>query len=304
MCYEAVNWAWKQQLQTVGQKLVLLCLAHRINKDNRCWPSVKYICQDTGMKERGVRKILKELRDLGLIICSFIPGRASVYTISYSGTECSPVPECRPVPQFRPPCTTVQDTPALECKPPTPPLKENIKRTKKEPKGARACEPDSESLILPGMEKTLDKPEKPDKPDKPESPDKPDKPNKPVIVKPKRHFGEFGNVLLTEQEHDKLVQEYGAADTEAAIRFLDLHIGGRKGGDPYKSHYMAMKKWVYNAVFEQQRRAGGNSRASPAGYVEQRNTWQQMEDERKKQEFFDLVDQRKTNKPAWMPTYD
>lgn len=298
MCVEAVNWAWKQQLPTVGQKLVLLCLAHRAHKDGKCWPSIYRICEDTGMSDKGVRLIIKELCHSGIIECTNIPGEASIYLVRYSvpdGTEYRTVTDDH----YR--GTRVPDTSVIDGNPPTPPIKEKSKRkVRGKVRRARAGVPDSDSLVLPGMTEALEKPEKPEKPDMPDRPDsKPAKSDQEKLA-----FGEFGNVRLTEQEHDKLVGEYGAADTEAAIRLLDLHIGGRKGGDPYKSHYMAMKKWVYNAVYEQQRRAGGNSRASPADYLEQRKTWQQLEDDRKKQEFFDLVDQRKTNKPAWMPAYD
>ena len=93
---------------------------------------------------------------------------------------------------------------------------------------------------------------------------------------PKEAFGEFGNVKLTAEEHTKLTEEYGDEDTQAAIQFLDLHIGSRKGGDPYKSHYLAMKKWVYNAVFEQQRKLGSPTRASPGQPVK---SWQDRESE-------------------------
>jgi len=61
-------------------------------------------------------------------------------------------------------------------------------------------------------------------------------------------FGEF--VRLTPAEHDKLVAEYGADDTARMIEILDVWLADQKK-DPYKSHYIAIKKWCYRALQEQ-----------------------------------------------------
>lgn len=61
-------------------------------------------------------------------------------------------------------------------------------------------------------------------------------------------FGEF--VRLTQGEHDKLVAEYGAEDTARMIEILDVWLADQKK-DPYKSHYIAIKKWCYRALQEQ-----------------------------------------------------
>lgn len=79
---------------------------------------------------------------------------------------------------------------------------------------------------------------------------------------PKRTYGEFGNVSLTDGEYTSLVERYGKQETDEAIKFFDLHLGAQAKKDPYKSHYLAMQKWVFTAV-EEQRRKQGYSRASP-----------------------------------------
>ena len=226
---EAINWAWQQELATIGQKIVLLCLANRANTSGQCWPSVARICKDTGLSDKGVRKILKELCDQGLITSTNEQGKVSIYTVRYTvptGTEYSPVLDDH----YR--GTNVPGSPVLDDSTPlqSPLNVMNLKETKENRKvrvRARSLEP------------------------------------------VKISYGEFSNVKLTEQEYGKLVAEYGESDTLEAIKYLDLHIGGRKGGDPYKSHYMAMKKWVFNAVYEQQRRSG-TIRASP---VQQVKSW-------------------------------
>ena len=75
----------------------------------------------------------------------------------------------------------------------------------------------------------------------------------------KNKYGENGNVLLTPEEHKSLCQKFTPELTEKAIAFLDLHIGA-KGKDEYKSHNLAMQKWVLDAVRE---REAKKSRASP-----------------------------------------
>jgi len=78
----------------------------------------------------------------------------------------------------------------------------------------------------------------------------------------KSRFGENGNVLLTAGEYAALCQKFTPELTDKAVAFLDLHIGA-KGKDEYKSHNLAMQKWVFDAVKEREQRHGGPSRASP-----------------------------------------
>ena len=74
-----------------------------------------------------------------------------------------------------------------------------------------------------------------------------DKDNTHAQKKPTKHkHGEYSNVLLTDDEYNKLNQDYPNA--EELITFLDEYIEMK--GYKAKSHYLAIKKWVVNAVAE------------------------------------------------------
>lgn len=79
-----------------------------------------------------------------------------------------------------------------------------------------------------------------------------DKPTRaPAPKKPTKHKkGEYGHVLLTEDQEDKLFKEYGEIVTAKAITFLDEYIEMK--GYKAKNHYLAIKKWVIDAVKERE----------------------------------------------------
>ena len=65
--------------------------------------------------------------------------------------------------------------------------------------------------------------------------------------KPTKHiYGEYGHVRLTDDERNKLMDEYGEAETSEAIKYLDEYIEMK--GYKAKSHYLCIKKWVFEAV--------------------------------------------------------
>jgi hypothetical protein len=71
--------------------------------------------------------------------------------------------------------------------------------------------------------------------------------DKDIPEKEKKHkYGEYNHVLLTDTEHDKLITDYGESETEEAITFLDEYIEMK--GYKAKSHYLCIKKWVFDAV--------------------------------------------------------
>lgn len=79
------------------------------------------------------------------------------------------------------------------------------------------------------------------------------------VSKPqKQAYGENGNVLLTEEEYNKLIDKHGAEDTAAAIEKLDIYLLEPKNKKKYKSHYAAMLNWVFKAVEEDKQRRGNN----------------------------------------------
>lgn len=67
-------------------------------------------------------------------------------------------------------------------------------------------------------------------------------------------YGKFQNVKLTEDEYNKLVEEYGSELTDKVIEYLDSYIQD-KPDYKSKSHYAAIKRWVIYAVKEAELRA-------------------------------------------------
>lgn len=60
--------------------------------------------------------------------------------------------------------------------------------------------------------------------------------------------GEYGHVRLTDDEFKKLNDEYGESNSNELIKILDEYI--EMSGKKYKSHYLAIKKWVVDALRE------------------------------------------------------
>lgn len=111
-------------------------------------------------------------------------------------------------------------------------------------------------------------PEKPAAPNEPKKRGRPPKdPNEPEPEK--KVYGEFKHVKLTDEEYDKLVKKYGPEKTAACVAFLDEYIE-EKPGYKSQSHYLAIRRWVSDAVSEKQRRSGqsqpqGRRPAGPIG---------------------------------------
>ena len=63
-------------------------------------------------------------------------------------------------------------------------------------------------------------------------------PNKEPI---RKKFGEYKNVLLTQDQHSKLVSEWGEAETAKMIRILDEGI--QLKGYKYKDFNLAIRQW-------------------------------------------------------------
>ena len=73
--------------------------------------------------------------------------------------------------------------------------------------------------------------------------------NVKVNDKVKHKYGEYAHVKLTDKERDQLFNDYGEAETHDAIKYLDEYIEMK--GYKAKSHYLCMRKWVFDAVKEQ-----------------------------------------------------
>ena len=55
-------------------------------------------------------------------------------------------------------------------------------------------------------------------------------------------FGEFSHVSLTDEQHNKLITEYGEIKTALYIRKLDEYI--EQTDKVYKNHYLTIKTWI------------------------------------------------------------
>ena len=69
-------------------------------------------------------------------------------------------------------------------------------------------------------------------------------------------YGEYKHVRLTDQEREKLINDYGQQMVDDSIRFLDEYIEMK--GYKAKSHYLCIKKWVVDAVKKQKNKPANN----------------------------------------------
>ena len=78
--------------------------------------------------------------------------------------------------------------------------------------------------------------------------------------KEKHKHGEFQHVLLSDDECNKLADKVGVNVRDKAITFLDEYI--EEKGYKSKSHYLAIRRWVINAITEGKK---GNSPRQASG---------------------------------------
>lgn len=97
--------------------------------------------------------------------------------------------------------------------------------------------------------------------------------------KPVKHkHGEFQNVLLTDSEYRKLSDEYGEWLIEKAIIFLDEYI--EEKGYKSKSHNLAIRRWVIDAVQDREKKPTVNNPGKPeSSTADFMNQLQQMYNE-------------------------
>ncbi|AMW78628.1 DNA-binding protein [Acinetobacter sp. TGL-Y2] len=67
MSLDASVWAWKANVKSATQRLILLSLADRAGESHKCYPSVMRIVKDTKMNRKTIIKVLDELEQQGLI---------------------------------------------------------------------------------------------------------------------------------------------------------------------------------------------------------------------------------------------
>ena len=78
-------------------------------------------------------------------------------------------------------------------------------------------------------------------------------------TKPTKHkYGEYNNVLLTDEELDKLKDEY--IDWQDRIERLSSYVAST--GKPYKSHYATIRNWARKDKEKQPERQAGRNRTA------------------------------------------
>jgi len=95
-------------------RLVLLAISHHLGSNETCWPGLARLAHFTGLTDRSVRRILRELEGTGLLSVDSRPGQSSVYTVRWDD-----LPRTKCPPGHYVPPDTVSPPPRTLC-PPTP----------------------------------------------------------------------------------------------------------------------------------------------------------------------------------------
>ncbi len=105
----------------------------------------------------------------------------------------------------------------------------------------------------------------------------------------KKKYGTYSHVLLTENEYQKLTQEY--PNIEEIVQFLDNYI--EEKGYTAKSHYLSIKRWVASAVAERaekgKTKSYGRTQALPNYMHEMNQTSAESASEEELQDVADLI---------------
>ena len=61
MSLDATNWAWRADVHSSAERLVLLSLADRAGEEHKCYPSLQRLVKDTKLNRKTIIKVLDEL---------------------------------------------------------------------------------------------------------------------------------------------------------------------------------------------------------------------------------------------------
>ena len=158
MANRHLNWAFLQALKP-GPKLVLLCLSNRANKEDQCWPTLATLQAETGLSRRAVIENTSKLLKSGLIQKEQRGPVADLFTLLIDGKGVQKTHLKGVQKQHGKTTKGVQKTQegvqiphkrgAENDIPPTPPYKEEPKRTHINPKVAKPKKPVQPQIVLP-----------------------------------------------------------------------------------------------------------------------------------------------------------
>ena len=84
----ATRMAWEAKAETASQRLMLLAIAKYADQDGTAFPSVESLCADTCLNKKTAFKVLKELREAGVIAVHKRPtNNGNCYSIVGTCTE-------------------------------------------------------------------------------------------------------------------------------------------------------------------------------------------------------------------------
>ena len=95
--------------------------------------------------------------------------------------------------------------------------------------------------------------------------------NKEASKKPKHKYGEYNNVLLTDEELEKLKAEY--PDYLEKIENLSNYIASK--GNKYKSHYATIRNWARKDAAQPKKNAKAQELDD---FYNMASTWAESED--------------------------
>lgn len=79
------------------------------------------------------------------------------------------------------------------------------------------------------------------------------------VAEPRKKFGNYGRVLLTLKQYDKLVEEYGKDFIDNQIQLLDEYIESNNNKNKYQNFNLVLRRSITNNWFKQRPKTNNNS---------------------------------------------